>query len=83
MGILNIFKEKGHISRSCVTQIIWLNLKKDITMGKLFHLALKEGILLNPGSIYDFRKNSVLRLLYSYVAEKDIMDRTGLRNCPV
>jgi len=52
---------------------IWLNFKKDIAMDKLFHAALKEGILVNPGSIYDFRKNNALRLSYSYIEEKDIM----------
>lgn len=52
---------------------IWLKLKKEIAMEKLFHLALKEGMLLNPGSIYDFKKNNALRLSYSYIYEKDIM----------
>jgi len=53
---------------------IWLNLKQDVAMEKLFHSALKEGILLNPGSIYDFRKSNTLRLSYSYIDEADIME---------
>lgn len=53
---------------------IWLDFKGDVSMEKLFHAALKEGILLNPGSIYDFRKNNALRLSYSYIDENDIMD---------
>lgn len=52
---------------------IWLNFKEDVAMEKLFHSALKEGILLNPGSIYDFKKNNALRLSYSYIDETDIM----------
>jgi len=53
---------------------IWLNLKQDVAMEKLFYSALKEGILLNPGSIYDFRKSNTLRLSYSYIDEADIME---------
>jgi len=53
---------------------IWINFNKDVAMEKLFHAALKEGILLNPGSIYDFKKNNALRLSYSYIDEKDITD---------
>jgi len=52
---------------------IWLKFNQDIAMEKLFHLALKEGLLLNPGSIYDFKKNNALRLSYSYIKEQDIM----------
>lgn len=53
---------------------IWLNLKHDVAMDQLFHLALKEKILLNLGSIYDFKKNNALRLSYAYIDEKDIME---------
>lgn len=53
---------------------IWLILKKYVPMEKLFQVALKQGILLNPGGIYDFKKNSALRLSYSYIDKKDIMD---------
>ncbi|GAU79817.1 aspartate aminotransferase [Fusibacter sp. 3D3] len=52
---------------------IWLNLKHNVAMDQLFHLALKERILLNLGSIYDFRKNNALRLSYSYIDEEEIM----------
>ena len=53
---------------------IWLILKRDVSMEKLFQVALKQGILLNPGSIYDFKKNNALRLSFSYIDKKDIMD---------
>jgi GntR family transcriptional regulator of abcA and norABC len=53
---------------------IWLILKRDVSMEKLFQVALKQGILLNPGGIYDFKKNNALRLSFSYIDKKDIMD---------
>lgn len=45
---------------------IWLQLNKELPWDKLFELALKEKIILNPGSLYDFKANSFLRLSYSY-----------------
>ncbi len=52
---------------------IWVTLKKQVSIDKLFREALKEGILLNPGSIYDFKKSNTLRLSYAYVDEEKIM----------
>lgn len=45
---------------------IWLKLKKDISIDRLFKEALKQRILLNPGNIYDFKQNQSLRISYSY-----------------
>lgn len=50
---------------------IWLRLHKQIPWNKLFELALEEKILLNPGSLYDFKANSFLRLSYSYCSLKE------------
>ncbi|KYC73668.1 aminotransferase class I/II-fold pyridoxal phosphate-dependent enzyme [Bacillus coagulans] len=47
---------------------IWLKLKKTLSMQKLFKLALREKILLNPGNIYDRNDHSHLRLSYSYAS---------------
>lgn len=47
---------------------IWLKLKKTLSMQKLFKLALREKILLNPGNIYDRNGHSHLRLSYSYAS---------------
>jgi len=55
---------------------IWLKLKKQISMDKLFTICCKEGILLNPGNIYDFSKNQNLRISYSYASLDDL--RYGL-----
>ncbi|TCJ03837.1 PLP-dependent aminotransferase family protein [Cytobacillus praedii] len=45
---------------------IWLSINKQISIHQLFRQALKEGILLNPGNIYDRNNQQHLRLSYSY-----------------
>ncbi|WP_277679422.1 PLP-dependent aminotransferase family protein [Gracilibacillus dipsosauri] len=47
---------------------IWLRLEIDISTKKLFGLALKEHILLNPGIVYDKSDYKHLRLSYSYAS---------------
>ncbi|MBA5850157.1 PLP-dependent aminotransferase family protein [Clostridium sp. cel8] len=51
---------------------VWLKIKGNISMKRLFHIAYKNGILINPGSIYDFSKNSCIRISYSYASETDM-----------
>lgn len=51
---------------------IWLKLKKPILMNKLFTLSSKEGLLINPGSIYDFSNNQYIRISYSYASLSDL-----------
>lgn len=51
---------------------IWLHLHTAISTRKLFDLALQEGILLNPGNIYDRNDQQHLRLSYSYAAIEDL-----------
>jgi GntR family transcriptional regulator of abcA and norABC len=51
---------------------IWLRLNEKVPVDQLFHLMLKERILINPGNIYDFGKNQSIRLSYSYASEKDL-----------
>jgi len=43
----------------------------------LFHLALGEKILINPGSLYDFSKNQYIRISYAF-APLEELDR-GLK----
>lgn len=50
---------------------IWLTLKKPVSMEKLFHEAIKNHILLNPGDIYDFSKNNSLRLSFAYTEPEE------------
>lgn len=45
---------------------IWVRLKKNISIDRLFKEALKQNILLNPGNIYDFTQNQSLRISYAY-----------------
>lgn len=45
---------------------IWLTLTQPVSMPKLFKMALSEGLLINPGSLYDPLSNRQIRLSYSY-----------------
>ncbi|MEN1758857.1 PLP-dependent aminotransferase family protein [Anoxynatronum sibiricum] len=56
---------------------IWLTLRNHISVDKLFRQALQEKILLNPGSIYDFKRSNTLRLSYAYVDEDKMMVSVG------
>lgn len=47
---------------------IWLTFRGKISTEKLFERAAAAGILLNPGSIYDFESNRSLRLSYAYAS---------------
>ncbi|MFB4164969.1 PLP-dependent aminotransferase family protein [Alteribacillus sp. JSM 102045] len=47
---------------------IWLRLESDISTKKLFDLALREHILLNPGMVYDKNYFNHLRLSYSFAS---------------
>lgn len=51
---------------------IWLRIMNNMSIEKLFPMAYKEGILINPGSIYDFEKNEYIRLSYSYASIDDL-----------
>lgn len=46
---------------------IWLTFNENVDVENLFEDALNVGILLNPGDIYDFRKNRSVRLSFAYV----------------
>lgn len=47
---------------------IWLSINKPISLRNLFESALKEGLLLNPGAIYDRNNQQHLRLSYAYAS---------------
>lgn len=51
---------------------IWLKLKQKISMEKVFTEALKAGILLNPGNMYDYSENHAIRLSYAYAEPDDL-----------
>lgn len=56
---------------------IWLKLKPNIAINKLFSEAIKEKILINPGNIYDFSNDQNLRISYSYASISEI--KIGLK----
>ena len=45
---------------------IWLTLREDVRVDRVFQEATRAKILLNPGAIYDFQGNHARRLSYSY-----------------
>lgn len=47
---------------------IWLTLQSGVSTRKLFDIALREGILLNPGIVYDKNDDQHLRISYSYAS---------------
>lgn len=47
---------------------IWLRFRREVSVERLFHDALGEGILLNPGSVYAGTASHSLRLSYAYEA---------------
>lgn len=51
---------------------IWLKLKSKINMERLFYSCCKNGILINPGYIYDFNTNYNIRISYSYASMYDL-----------
>lgn len=51
---------------------IWLHLQTAISTRKLFATALQEGILLNPGIVYDKNDLQHLRLSYSYATIEEL-----------
>ncbi|MEH7548227.1 PLP-dependent aminotransferase family protein [Neobacillus vireti] len=53
---------------------IWLRLLPSLSMRKLFEIALTEGILLNPGNVYDHQAEQYLRISYSFAPLPQIED---------
>lgn len=53
---------------------IWLKLKSEISVTRLFNLALDQNILINPGSIYDSEDNQYIRISYAYAKGPELID---------
>ncbi|OXM83412.1 PLP-dependent aminotransferase family protein [Paenibacillus rigui] len=51
---------------------IWLRLPQAVQLHKLFETALREGIILNPGSLYAKDEQSFLRISYAYASLDDL-----------
>lgn len=50
---------------------IWLTFRRPVIAERLFENAAAEGILLNPGDMYDFERNNSLRLSYAYTTSEE------------
>lgn len=53
---------------------IWLRLKGKLSADRLFDEALKEKILITPGSIYNRKYGTCLRLNYAYLEKEEMAD---------
>lgn len=51
---------------------IWLRVIPNIPMKKLFSEALSNGILLNPGRIYEEESDQYIRLSYGYASPEQL-----------
>ncbi|MFD1955277.1 PLP-dependent aminotransferase family protein [Paenibacillus thailandensis] len=51
---------------------VWLRLPQGLSLRELFEDALKAGILLNPGHLYDGDDDCHLRLSYAYASVSDM-----------
>lgn len=56
---------------------IWVRLSPPISIRKLFEMGLSEGILLNPGNVYDNQADQYVRISYSFASLSDL--ETGIR----
>ncbi|MFL0555708.1 PLP-dependent aminotransferase family protein [Paenibacillus barengoltzii] len=53
---------------------IWLNLHNSPSPRKIFDAALKAGLLVNPGHLYDRASGSHLRLSYAYATAEELKE---------
>lgn len=56
---------------------IWLKLKRTVTPRKLFDAALKQGILINPGHLYDREAEGRIRLSYAFASLEELEPGIG------
>lgn len=68
----NYYGDIGSWGKPSGGYYIWLKIEKKIQTEKLFDLAIKENILINPGNMYSFKDNTCIRLSYSYASLEDL-----------
>ncbi|MBF4692454.1 PLP-dependent aminotransferase family protein [Fusibacter sp. Q10-2] len=51
---------------------IWLTLNKNIQMYRLFESCYRQGVVINPGNIYDVSSNKNIRISFSYASLQDL-----------
>ena len=57
---------------------IWLRFNRRIPVDKIFSEALKAGVLLNPGNMYDYMENHAIRISYAYASPEDLDHALGI-----
>lgn len=57
---------------------IWLTFHKSLPVKQLFDAALREGLLLNPGTVYGADASSHLRLSYAYAGLEELSRGIGI-----
>ena len=57
---------------------IWLKFHNSLPIDTIFYEALDQGILLNPGNVYDYRENNAIRISYSYASEEELEKAIGI-----
>lgn len=62
------FRDIAHWNKPQGGFYVWLRIAKPISIRTLFEQALKEGLLLNPGNIYDRNDQQHLRLSFAYAS---------------
>lgn len=65
------FLGRAHWSRPDGGFYVWLTFEQPVRTSRLFQAALKRGVLLNPGDIYDFEGDNSLRLSYAYTTPEE------------
>lgn len=71
------FKELAQWDKPSGGFYIWLRLKGKVPVDQLFQTMLRQQVLINPGTVYDFGKNQAIRLSYAYAGEEEL--ETGIR----
>ena len=56
---------------------IWIQLKNRISAERVFQLALKQKLLVPPGSIYGPSYSSCMRLTFGYLSEEEMARSMG------
>ena len=57
---------------------IWLRFNRKIPIDKVFSDALKAGVLLNPGNMYDYSENHAIRISYAYAKPQELNRALGI-----
>lgn len=60
------FKDIAAWEKPSGSFFVWMKVKNNVQVNRVFERALKENLLINPGGIYDFYQSQYIRLSYAY-----------------